>query len=61
MSFKQNAWKKETEIIFLQIHLILNLPRLTKLMYAVPHLDEGHPRALDGHNTHRLAELQVQD
>lgn len=30
-------------------------------MYAAPHLNEGHPRALDGHHAHRLAELQVQD
>lgn len=30
-------------------------------MYRLPHLDEGHPGALDGHHTHRLAELQVQD
>lgn len=30
-------------------------------MYAVPHLNEGHPGALDGYNTHCLAELQVQD
>lgn len=30
-------------------------------MCTPPHLDEGHPRALDGYDTHSLAELQVQD
>lgn len=25
------------------------------------YLGEGHPRTLDGHHAHRLAELQVQD
>lgn len=29
--------------------------------YAAPHLNEGHPGALDGHHAHRLAELQVQN
>ena len=27
----------------------------------MPHLNEGHPGALDGHHPHGLAELQVQD
>lgn len=27
----------------------------------MPHLNEGYPGALNGHHTHRLAELQVQD
>lgn len=30
-------------------------------MYISPHLNEGHPGALDGNHAHRLAEFQIQD
>lgn len=30
-------------------------------MMQLRYLGEGHPRALDGHHAHRLAQLQVQD
>lgn len=44
----------------LQINHLISTQNLLYI-YAVPHLNEGHPGALDSHHTHRLAELQVQD